>query len=170
MIKKLFFIAFIVCMSISGIAHADEPIDLVPIHEETPEAVKDPRPIQVNHYEHDQKDIEKLARLLWSSPLRSETAKKELVYVVLNRADSGEPFDDTIQGCINNHEFDYFDSHAHRSEENLRIVREAMDEWQSRKDGNNVGKVVRIDAYYVRFYGANNRQIKLLDINRNPLG
>ena len=170
MIKKLFFIAFIVCMSISGIAHADEPIDLIPIHEETPEAVKDPRPIQVNHYEHDQKDIEKLARLLWSSPLRSETAKKELVYVVLNRASHGEPFDSTIQGCINKHEFDYFDAHAHRSEENLRIVREAMDEWQSRKDGNNVGKVVRIDAYYVRFYGTNNRQITLLDINRNPLG
>ena len=170
MIRKLFFIAFVICMSISGIALADEPIDLIPIQAEQPEALKDPRPVKVNHYEHDPKDIEKLARLLWSSPLRTETEKKQLVYVVLNRAAYGEPFDNTIQGCINIHEFGFFDAHAHRSEENLRIVRGAMDEWQSRKDGNNVGKIVRIDAYFVRFCGANNRQIQLLDINKNLLG
>lgn len=168
MIKKL-LIVLAICMIPFGTLADEEVIELKPIQIEVPAAEKDPRPITIKSYEHDSEDIEKLARLLWSSPLRAESEKKKLVYVVMNRAAHGEPFDTSIQGCINQHEFSFFDSHAHRSAENLRIAREAMNEWCSRKEGLNAG-IVRIDAYYIRFQGENNRQIQLLDINKNPLG
>ena len=143
-----------------------EPIDLVPVTVSTPEATPDPRPVKVTEHNLDTKDVEKLARLLWSSPLRYEGYKKQLVYVVLNRAAYGEPFGSSIQDCINVHEFAFFDSHAHRSEENLRIVREAMNEWYSREEGNNPGTVIPRFAYYIRFTGTDNRQLQLLDIDR----
>ncbi len=163
-------IALGVCIliGISGKALADsqEPIDLIPMTTSTVEAVKDPRPVIVTEHNLDAKDVEKLSRLLWSSPLRAECYKKELVWVVMNRAAHGEPFGSSIQNCINVHEFSFFDSHAHRSEENLRIVKDAMNEWYSRKDGNNPGSVIRLDAYYISFQGENNRRLQLLDINR----
>lgn len=146
-----------------------EPIDLVPIPTEVAEAIPDPRPIVVTSHELDKDDVEKLARLLWSSPLRYKEYKKALVWVVMNRAVHGEPFSTSIQDCINTSEFRFFDSHAHRSEENMSIVREAMNEWLSRKDGNNVGFVLPINAYYIQFYGENNRRMKLLDIDMNEL-
>lgn len=144
-----------------------EPIDLVPVTVSTPEATPDPRPVKVTERNLDTKDVEKIARLLWSSPLRAECYKKELVWVVMNRAAYGDPFGTSIQDCINKHEFSFFDSHAHRSEENMRIAREAMNEWYSRKDGNNPGSVIRLDAYYISFQGENNRRMQLLDINRD---
>lgn len=154
-----------------GKAYADssEPIDLKPVTTVTAEAEKDPRPVIVTERNPDTKDVEKLARLLWSSPLRAECYKKELVYVVLNRAAYGDPFGDSIQECVNSREFAFYDAHAHRSEENIRIVREAINEWHSRKDGNNPGTVIRLDAYYISFYGENNRRMEILDINRNPI-
>lgn len=164
--------AFLICgssvlsvMPKSALADS-EPIDLVPITVQIPEAVKDPRPVKVTEHNLDTKDVEKLARLLWSSPLRYEQYKKELVWVVMNRAAYGEPFGTSIQDCINVHEFRFFDSHAHRSEENLRIVREAMNEWYSREEGNNPGTVIPRFAYYIRFTGTDNRCIELLDINK----
>lgn len=146
-----------------------EPIDLIPVAVEEPEAVPDPRPVTITEHTLDKDDIEKLARLLWSSPLRAEEEKKTLCYVVMNRAAYGEPFADTVQGCINVHEFHFFDAHAHRSEENLRIAKEAMNEWLSRKDGNNVGKVIPLNAYYIQFTGEGNRHIRLLDADMLPL-
>ena len=146
-----------------------EPIDLIPVTAEAPEAVKDPRPVTVVSHDLDPKDVEKLARLLWSSPLREEGYKKELVWVVMNRAAHGDPFGTSIQDCISTSEFTFFDSHAHRSDENLRIVREAMNEWYSRKEGNNPGSVIRLDAYYIKFVGAENRRLQLLDINKDPI-
>ena len=164
-------IALGVCIliGISGRALADssEPIDLIPMTTSTVEAVKDPRPVIVTEHNLDSKDVEKLSRLLWSSPLRYERYKKQLVWVVMNRAAYGEPFGSSIQDCINVHEFKFFDSHAHRSEENLRIVREAMNEWYSREEGNNPGTVIPRFAYYIRFTGTDNRQLQLLDIDRN---
>jgi len=147
-------------------AEAD-PIDLIPVSVSVPEALPDPRPVVVTEHKLDDKDVEKLARLLWSSPLRYEQYKKELVWVVMNRAAHGDPFGSSIQECINVHEFRFFDSHAHRSEENLRIVREAMNEWYSREEGNNPGTVIPRFAYYVRFTGTDNRCIELLDINKH---
>lgn len=146
-----------------------EVIDLVPVKQEEPEAIPDPRPVTITEHQLDEDDVEKLARLLWSSPLRDVSTKKQLVYVVMNRAAHGEPFGTSIQDCINTTEFRFFDPHAHRSQENLRIVREAMNEWLSRKEGNNVGFVMPLNAYYVRFYNTDNRWIKLLDINMKEI-
>ena len=166
--------AFMICglsvlsvMPANALANESEPIDLIPVAVSTPEATPDPRPVKVTEHNLDTKDVEKIARLLWSSPLRYEGYKKQLVYVVLNRAAYGEPFGSSIQDCINKHEFSFFDSHAHRSEENLRIVREAMNEWYSREEGNNPGTVIPRVAYYIRFTGTDNRQLQLLDIDRH---
>ena len=153
------------------LAKADqEPIDLVPVPTEISEAVPDPRPVVVREHDLNDDDVKKLARLLWSSPLRYEGYKKALVWVVMNRADHGDPFGETIQECINKHEFTFFDPKAHKSEENLRIVRQAMNEWLSRKEGENVGFVMPLNAYYIQFYGDNNRRMKLLDIDMNDTG
>ena len=146
-----------------------EPIDLIPVAVSTPEALPDPRPVNVVNHDLNDKDVEKMARLLWSSPLRSEYYKKLLVWVVMNRAAYGEPFGSSIQDCINMHEFTFFDSHAHRSEENLRIVREAMNEWYSREEGYNPGVVIPRFAYYTRFTGMDNRRLQLLDINKTVI-
>ena len=166
--------AFMICglsvlsvMPANALANESEPIDLIPIAVSTPEATPDPRPVKVTEHNLDTKDVEKIARLLWSSPLRYEGYKKQLVYVVMNRAAYGEPFGSSIQDCINRHEFSFFDSHAHRSEENLRIVREAMNEWYSREEGNNPGTGIPRFAYYIRFTGTDNRQLQLLDIDRH---
>lgn len=157
-------------MSLPSASRADnEPIDLVPVAVEVPEALPDPRPVVVKEHDLNEEDVEKLARLLWSSPLRYEGYKKALVWVVMNRAEHGEPFGTSIQDCINRTEFAFYDSHAHRSEENLRIVREAMNQWYTRKQGDNAGAVIRLDAYYIRFYGDNNRRLQLLDIDREPI-
>ena len=156
-------------MPASAAADSTEPIDLIPISVEAPAAMPDPRPVIVTDHVLKQKDVEKLARLLWSSPLRAECYKKELVWVVMNRAAHGDPFGTSIQDCISTSEFTFFDVHAHRSDENMRIVREAMNEWYSRKEGNNPGVVIRIDAYYIKFIGAENRRLQLLDINKDPI-
>lgn len=157
-------------MSLPSASRADnEPIDLVPVTAEAPEAVKDPRPVTVISHELDPKDVEKMARLLWSSPLREEGYKKALVWTVMNRAERGDPFGTSIQSCINTTEFTFFDAHAHRSDENLKLARQAMNEWLSRKEGYNVGEVIRLDAFYIRFYGDNNRRLQLLDIDKDPI-
>lgn len=166
-------IGLILSLAIIGfasVAKADEDvIDLVPVAVEEPEAIPDPRPVVVNSHELDPEDVEKLARLLWSSPLRYEGYKKALVWVVMNRAEHGDPFGTSIQDCINMTEFRFFDSHAHRSDENLRIVRQAMNEWLSRKEGENVGVQIPLNAYYIQFYGDSNRRMKVLDIDMNEL-
>ena len=142
-----------------------EPIDLRPVAWTAP-AERNPEPAVVTDHQLEDKDVEKLARLLWSSPLRDECYKKELVWVVMNRAAHGAPFGDSIQECISMHEFSFFDSKAHRSEENLRIVREAMNQWLSKAEGNYPGAVIRPDAYYISFFGENNKRMHILDLNR----
>ena len=169
LLGSVFVIATFVSSPITSMADSTEPIDLVPVTVQIPEPTKDPRPVIVTDHVLKQKDVEKLARLLWSSPLRAECYKKELVWVVMNRAAHGEPFGSSIQDCINVHEFTFFDSHAHRSEENLRIVREAMNEWYSREEGYNPGVVIPRFAYYTRFTGMDNRRLQLLDINKTVI-
>jgi hypothetical protein len=131
----------------------------------TAPAERNPEQPVVTDHELDQKDVEKLARLLWSSPLRDECYKKELVWVVMNRAAHGAPFGDSIQECISMHEFSFYQPKAHKSEENLRIVSEAMNQWLSKADGNYPGAVIRPDAFYISFFGEGNRRMKILDIN-----
>ena len=168
---KLLALSALMIVGLATVAHADEVpvIDLIPVKTETAAAVPDPRPVNVVRHDLNDQDVQKMARLLWSSPLRSEEEKKNLVWVVMNRAAYGDPFGDSIQDCINVHEFSFFDSHAHRSDENLRIVREAMDEWLSRADGYNPGVVIPRCAFYIRFTGEQNRHMELLDIHKNVL-
>ena len=175
--KTLALMGALLIVSFAGTAfaaHGDgkipEVVELTIVKTEEPEALPDPRPVEVKSYPLEEKTVEKLARLLWSSPLRDEYQKKCLVWVVMNRSAYGEPFKTSISANINHHEFSFFDAHAHRSEENLKIVREAMNEWYSRKAGNNVGHVVPVNAYYIRFVGAENRELQLLDINMSEIG
>ena len=175
--KILMLMGALVLVSMSGsalAAHGEgkipEVIELKVVKTEEAEALPDPRPVVIENHVLNEKEVEKLARLLWSSPLRDEAEKKKLCYVVLNRAGHGEPFGNTVSECINVHEFRFYDAHAHRSEENLRIAREAWNEWLSRKAGNNVGHIVPINAYFVRFVGADNRQVELLDMDMNKVG
>ena len=169
LLGSVFVIATFVSSPITSMADTTEPIDLVPVTVQIPEPTKDPRPVIVTDHVLKQKDVEKLARLLWSSPLRAECYKKELVWVVMNRAAHGDPFGSSIQDCISTSEFTFFDAHAHRSDENMRIVREAMNEWYSRKEGNNPGTVIRLDAHYIKFVGEQNRRLQMLDINKDPI-
>lgn len=169
-IKRMLTVSALLVMGISSVTFAEQDvIDLVPLKTETVQAVPDPRPVMIVNHSLNDRDVEKMARLLWSSPLRSEEEKKNLVWVVMNRAAYGDPFGTSIQDCINVHEFSFFDAHAHRSEENLRIVRESMNEWLSRADGYNPGVVIPRCAFYIRFTGENNRHMELLDIHKNVL-
>ena len=168
--KKIAIICGVVIASVlfaSSTLAESEPIDLTPKASWTAPAEKNPEPAVVTDHELDQKDVEKLARLLWSSPLRDECYKKELVWVVMNRAAHGAPFGESIQECITMHEFSFYQAKAHKSEENLRIVREAMNQWLSKSEGNYPGAVIRPDAYYISFYGENNKRMHILDLNRD---
>jgi hypothetical protein len=152
------------------IARADsEPIDLIPIPTATPEPIPDPRPIVVRDHDIDEKDVELIARLLWSSPLQFADYKRGLVFVVMNRALYGAPFGSSIKEVINKHEFTFFDKRAHISTDNKFIAREAMNTWLTRKEGENVGEQIPLNAYYIRFFGTDNRRLQLLDIDKNPL-
>ena len=133
--------AALIALPPRSLADSQEPIDLIPVTATQIEAVSDPRPVIVTEH----------------------------VLNEMNRAAHGEPFGSSVQDCINSHEFAFFDPHAHRSEENLRIVREAMNEWYSLQDGNNPGVAIPRCAFYISFKGLDNRQLGLLDIYRNPI-
>ena len=152
-------------LCVSSTLAESEPIDLRPVSWTAP-AERNPEPAVVTDHELNEKDVEKLARLLWSSPLRDECYKKELVWVVMNRAAHGAPFGESIQECITMHEFSFYQPKAHKSEENLRIVREAMNQWLSKAEGNYPGAVIRPDAFYISFFGENNKRMHILDLNR----
>ena len=159
-------IAFLM-LSICGTAFADEPevIDLIPVKAEVPEAIPAPvdtRDIEIRSHEIDKEDVEVLARLLWSSPLREEKYKKALCWIVFNRIDNNSGlFGDTIQECVNRHEFAFYDPHAHRSEANLKLARECINAWLSEKEGCNVGNHIGRLNIYLRFCGYDNRAIEV---------
>ena len=112
--------------------------------------------------EWDESDVELLARLLWSSPLRNEDAKRQLVWVVLNRVDDERPmFARTIAGNVTRKEFTFFDRRAYLSETNLRIAREELERWTLVLSGIEERPVP--EGYvYIRFAGDNNRMIYLM--------
>ena len=152
----------------SGVSLADEfnedgiqVVEIKLVEQELPPPPPDP-PIETHSYVHDQKDLETLARLLWSSPLRAEDAKRTLLWVVLNRVnDRSGMFGDTISEVVTKSEFSFYDSHAHLSETNLRIAQEVMDEWVSEDHGFFVGRHVPANGLYIRFVGENNRGIEV---------
>ena len=106
-------------------------------------------------------DVDLLARLLWSSPLRNEDAKRQLVWCVLNRVDDERPmFPRTIAGNVTRKEFTFFDRKAFLSETNLRIAREELERWTRVLSGIEERPVP--EGYvYLRFVGDNNRLIDL---------
>ena len=131
------------------------------VEAEIPPPPPDP-PIETKSFIHDTEDLETLARLLWSSPLRADEAKKTLLWVVLNRVnDPTDLFGDTIQSVVTKSEFSFYDRKAHLSETNLRIAQEVMDEWQSEEYGFYVGRHVPVNGVYIRFVGENNRGIEV---------
>ena len=145
-------------------ARAEEEIqvvEIVVIPTPTPPPPTPP-PTEIKNFAHDEKDIEILAELLWSSPLRDEEAKKTLCWVVLNRvSDQSGTFGNSISEVVTKSEFSFYDYHAHKSETNLRIAREAMDEWMSDDHGFYVGRHVPANGLYIRFVGENNRGIEV---------
>ena len=112
--------------------------------------------------EWDESDVELLARLLWSSPLRNEEAKRQLVWCVLNRVDDERLiFASTIAGNVTQKEFTFFDRRAYLSETNLRIAREELERWTRVLSGIEERPVP--EGYvYLRFAGDNNRMIYLM--------
>lgn len=142
----------------------EEGIAVVTFHlvqEELPPPPPEP-PIETKSFVHDQEEIETLARLLWSSPLRAEEAKKTLLWVVMNRVnDETDTFGDSIKTVVTKSEFSFYDRHAHLSETNLRIAQQVLDEWQSEQYGFYVGRHVPSNGVYIRFVGENNRGIEV---------
>lgn len=107
-------------------------------------------------------DVELLARLLWSSPLRHEDMKRQIIWVVLNRVDDERMiFPATIAENVNRREFTFYDRKAYLSETNLRIAREELERWTRVLSGIEERPVP--EGYvYLRFAGDNNRMIYLM--------
>lgn len=147
-----------VTFAIAGVAHISP--------EEYAEAVgtraASPAVRQLVPAEWDESDVELLARLLWSSPLRNEEAKRQLVWCVLNRVDDERLiFASTIAGNVTRKEFTFFDRRAYLSETNLRIAREELERWTRVLSGIEERPVP--EGYvYLRFAGDNNRMIYLM--------
>lgn len=121
-----------------------------------------PASVRIVPDEWTDEDVELLARLLWSSPLRNEDAKRQLVWVVLNRVDDERPvFARTIAGNVTRKEFTFFDRKAYVSETNARIAREELERWTRVLSGLEERPVP--EGYvYLRFAGDGNRMIYLM--------
>lgn len=121
-----------------------------------------PLPVEIREHVHNELEVETLARLLWSSPLRGEEQKTELLWVVLNRVDDQSGlFADSILEAVSVSEFSFYDDDAHLSEANLTIARDVLDAWKSRKEGCYIGRHVPANGLYIRFTGENNRDIEV---------
>lgn len=154
----------IATLIIGTYARADEPqvvtINVIP----TPT----PRPVyrvseDIPEYKHSKADVERIAKLLWSSPLRSESEKTKLVWVVLNRLDQGEPFGNTVKEVVNDSEFTFFDRHSRVSDKNRKLVESIMTLWKAEKDGYFIGRRPSKNALYCRFCGEGNRKLAMLE-------
>lgn len=177
--------AILLIMEISKIGKAEKPevsgkvvlletdYAAYPLDEKYFQVVSDPAPdapdfvfeFEERITEHDlnQSDVDLLARLLWSSPLENEDYKRQLLWVVFNRVDDERSslFGRTIDTVVVKSEFAFFDSKAHLSETNLRIVREELNRWLSYLDGNYVEIPIPRNAVYARFKGNMNRQLEV---------
>lgn len=154
----LFALYLIFAIFNEALADEQEVIEIRLVEEPVVEVVNE-LPVEIEEYEIDSKDVEKLARLLWSSPLYHESYKKELLWVVFNRMTQANEFGSTVDEVVTKREFTFFDSHAHRSEENKRIVRETWNEYMSYRNGHYIGRHPSVFALYLRFDGPNNREI-----------
>lgn len=169
--KRLIVMTAVTACMIGTVARAETPtptptpevewiyLEAMPTPTPTPPP---PTPVEIREYDHDSADVETLARLLWSSPLRGEEQKTALLWVVLNRVDdqSGK-FGDSISTVVTKTEFSFFDKRAHLSDENLSIARDVLNAWKSRKEGCYIGRHVPANGLYIRFTGESNREIEI---------
>ena len=177
--------AILLIMKISEIGKAEKPevsgkvvlletdYAAYPLDEKYFQVVSDPAPAapdfvfefeeRITEHDLNQSDVDLLARLLWSSPLENEDYKRQLLWVVFNRVDDERSnlFGRTIDTVVIKSEFAFFDSEAHLSETNLRIVREELNRWLSYLDGNYVKIPIPRNAVYARFKGNMNRQLEV---------
>lgn len=121
------------------------------------------RPLEdLPYYNLPQKDVEILARLLWSSPLYLESEKSKLLWCVFRRVDKGYPFGSSISDVVNKNEFTFYDKRARISDKNRDIVEKEMTRWMAEKDGYGIGRKPPKNAVYCRFTGEYNRHIELM--------
>lgn len=132
-----------------------EVIDLIYIPEPTPVPIpvpEDPRPIDILEHNLNEKDVERIARLIWGSPARDKDSKILLVWCIMNRLNHPTGmFGTTIKEVVNQTEFSWFNPHDHRSQENLKLVRDTMNQYLTwRETNNNVGRHPSKNVYYIR--------------------
>lgn len=114
-----------------------------------------------------EEDVELLAQLLWSSPLREERQKKALAWVAVNRI-GVYPFGNTLKSIITKNEFTFFDRKAHISEENVRIAKEVLNAYYSiTVEHLNIRRPFPATGVKVRFMGDPARVIRVLDMDLN---
>lgn len=154
--------AILIAMRIGTALADEEVIELVPVKQAEPEAIPVPWEPEITEHRLDQGEVEALAEFLWKSPLRYDSTKRELLWIVFNRIDDDSGlFADTIEEvCRNKREFTFMTAHRYTlSQENLKIVREEMNKWLSLKDGKWVGDHLPRTAVYFSFGGDRNRHI-----------
>ena len=102
----------------------------------------------------DEKDVEILAKLLWSSPLTNEDEKRQLCWLVFNRVDDESSlFGATVESVVIKREFTFYDSRAHLSETNLRIAMEELRRWNLYLLGAVKERLLDADYLYAAFSG-----------------
>ena len=154
--KGLLAVGVLVGVMLWSTALADqEVIDLVPVQQEIPAAEKapgDPRPVEIREHDLNQKDVERIARLIWGSPARRKESKVLLVWCVMNRVhDQSGIFGSTVEEVVTKSEFGWFSIHDHRSEENLQLVRDTMNQWLTwHESRTNVGPHPSGRVLYIR--------------------
>lgn len=103
----------------------------------------------------DQKEVEILARLLWSSPLTNENEKRMLCWLVFNRVDDERYglFGASVETVVIKREFTFYDPRAYLSETNLRIASEELSRWTAERMGIPVDRPLEAEYLYLRFDG-----------------
>jgi hypothetical protein len=177
MMKRIMIFAIIALMLIPCVSLADGEPEVItisiiptPTPEPAPTPTPDVRPMVIEEHELDEDDVEAVARLLWSSPLRDKTQKAALAWLACNRADASVS-GDTISSNINTSEFSFYDRKAHLSDENKEIASLVLNQWLSEKDGCKAGRLIPKKALYLDFTGYNNRELVLLaERGGEPMG
>lgn len=123
-----------------------------------PTPTPDTRTFLIEEHDLEVEDVEAIARLLWSSPLRDKRQKAALAWIVCNRADASTS-GDTVTSNINTSEFLFYDRKAHLSEENVALATLVLNQWKSEKDGYKVGRLIPKRALFINFEGEKNRAL-----------
>lgn len=161
--------------TVTGIVMPDDPesygIDSTPEPQvETIVVIPTPTPKpaykereELPHYRLDNDAVETLCRLLWSSPLRSESEKVKLLWCVFNRIDDRTGrFGNTVDDVVTKTEFTFYDRKARISDRNRDLVESEMQRWMAFRDGYGIGWHPSTKGVFVRFVGNNNRKCELL--------